>query len=176
GGAGPGGARYRRTGPRRHRRRAAAGGAPVVQSRGGGGRRPHPGRGAQELPAQLRRILRSAPVQRGRLRRRHRDPPAGADRAVRRRAAVPDGKAAAVPVPRRDSRRRSGADPAVFVRGAGRRHGAGEPVRLEHRGRQVGLPPPAGGAAVGASPGGLHVYVGRPRRVVHRPGSGRPGA
>jgi NAD+ synthase (glutamine-hydrolysing) len=36
------------------------------------------------------------------------------------------------------------------------------------------LPPPAGQPAVGALPGGLPVHLGRPRRVDHRHGLGRP--
>ncbi|KAG0772321.1 hypothetical protein G6F22_015836 [Rhizopus arrhizus] len=163
GGAGPGGASHGRAGYRRHRRRAVARVAPAVQLCRGGRRRARAGRGAQELPAQLRRILRSPPIQRRRLRRRDRDPAVGRTGAVRPRAAVPDGKAAAVPGSRRNLRRRLGAHPAVLVRGAGRGDRAGEPVCLEHRRGQVRIPPSTGGAAVGPLPVGLYVHVGGAR-------------
>ena len=41
---------------------------------------------------------------------------------------------------------------------------------------KAGVPAPAGEPAFGALPGGLPVFVGRHRRVDHRPGLGRPGA
>ena len=76
----------------------------------------------------------------------------------------------------RDLRRRLGADSALELRGAGRRDGARQPVGIEHHDRQVGLPAPARQRAIGALPGGLPVFVGRPRRIDDRPRLGRPGA
>ena len=48
--------------------------------------------------------------------------------------------------------------PPSTLRGAGRRHGAGQPVGLEHHDRQGRLPAPARQPAVGALPGGLPVH------------------
>ncbi len=59
---------------------------------------------------------------------------------------------------------------------ARRRNGAVQPVGVEHHDRQIGLPARAGRGAVGALPGRVSVCVGRPGRIHHRPGLGRPGA
>ena len=159
------------------RRRAAARRPPPLQLRRGRLRRPRARRRAQDLPAELRRVLRGAPVQRRRHRARARGAPARRrDGAVRHRPAVQGDEPAAAEVPRRDLRGRVGADPAVELRRAGRRDGAGQPLGLEHHDRQVRLPAPARRPAVGALPRGLPVFVGRRRRVDHRPRLGRPGA
>ncbi len=159
------------------RRHAAGGGASAVQLRRGGGQRRHPGRGAEELPAELLGILRGAPVQRGGL-RTHRGPHLAARRhgAVRRGPAVRDREHPVLPFPCGNLRGRLGAGAAVVVRGAGRGHGAGEPVGVEYRHRQVRLPAPTGVAAVGALPGGLPVHL-RPARESPPPTwLGWPGA
>ena len=162
---------------RRRRRPAAARRPPALQLRRGRRARPRARRRAEDLPAELRRVLRGAPVQRRPTPRCATEVELlGGRRAVRRRPAVRGRRPAAAEVPRRDLRGRLGADPAVELRGAGRRDGAGQPVGLEHHDRQVRLPAPAGQPAVGALPRGLPVLVGRPRRVDHRPGLGRPGA
>src|SRR5471030_1377255 len=113
--AGPDCGRVGRLGHGRHRRHAAARGASVVQLRRGDRRRQNPGRGAEELFAQLRRVLRGAPVQRRRLRGRYGSGIAGRARAVWRGAAVPGGQSAAVQIPRRDLRGRVGAGAGVLV-------------------------------------------------------------
>ena len=77
-------------------------------------------------------------------------------------------------VPRRDLRGPVGADPALVVRGAGRRHAAAQPFGVERHRRQVGLPAWPGRVAIGALPGGVPVFVGGPGRIDHRPGLGRP--
>ena len=100
--------------------------------------------------------------------------PARPDRALRRGAAVRGHEPAALQVPRRDLRGPVGADPALVVRGAGRRHAAAQPVGVEHHRRQVGLPAWPGRVAIGALPGGVPVFVGGPGRIDHRPGLGRP--
>ena len=147
---------------------------PAVQLRGGGGERPPARGGAEDLSAELRRILRRPPVQRRRLRRRHGSDPVRPERALRRRPAVRTGGAAPVPLSRGDLRRRVGADPAVLLRRAGRRHRAGQSVGLQRPGRQGRLPPAAGGPAIGALHRRLPVHLGRHRRIDHRHGLGRP--
>ena len=104
-----------------------------------------------------------------------RDRPARPARALRHRAAVRVAVDPQLHPPRRDLRGRVGADPALDLRRAGRRHGAGQPVGVEHHDRQVGLPPPAGEPAVGALHRRLPLHLGRQRRVDHRPGVGRRG-
>ena len=162
----------------RHRRPAAARRPPALQLRRGRRRRPRPRRRAEDLPAELRRVLRGAPVQRRATTRcRARSTLARRRRAVRHRPALRGGRPAAaarshveicedvwVPIPPSSLRR------------AGRRDGARQPVGIEHHDRQGRLPAPARRAAVGALPRGLPVHVGRRRRVDHRPGLGRPGA
>ena len=103
-----------------------------------------------------------------------RSPPARPDRALRRGAAVRGHEPAALQVPRRDLRGPVGADPALVVRGAGRRHAAAQPVGVQRHRRQVGLPAWPGRIAIGALPGGVPVFVGGPGRIDHRPGLGRP--
>jgi NAD+ synthase (glutamine-hydrolysing) len=72
-------------------------------------------------------------------------------------------------------RRPLGADPALVLRGAGGRHGAGQPVGLEHHDRQGRLPPPAGQPAVAALHRRLPVHLGRARRIDDRRRLGRRG-
>ena len=88
-------ARPRRRGDRlgrgdRHRRPAAARRPPPLQLRGGGRQRPRPRRRAQDLPAELRRVLRGAPVPGRRHRAVDHGPPARRRRALRRRPDLRD--------------------------------------------------------------------------------------
>ncbi len=160
----------------RDRRAAAARRSAAVQLRGAGRRRPAARRGAEDLSAELRRVLRSAPVRRRRQRTVARDRSVRRARAVRCRPDLSVERAAAAQDPRRDLRRRLGAAAAVELRRAGRRDGARQPVRIEHHDRQIRLPASARGSAVGALPRGLPLLVGRHRRIDHRSGVGRPGA
>ncbi|VWX57738.1 hypothetical protein VARIO8X_120369 [Burkholderiales bacterium 8X] len=139
------------------------------------GRRPASRRHAQDLPAELWRVLRSPPVQRCRHRARQRDRPVRKPRSLRHRPDLRGRALAALQAACRDLRRRVGADPAFELRRARRRDRAGQPVGLEHHDRQVGLPASPGQPAVGALHRGLPVQLRRHRRVDHRPGLGRAG-
>ncbi len=88
GGAGAGAGRIRVLCRGGRGRAAAARGAFAVQLRGRRAPRPAARRGAQDLPAELRRVLRSAAVQPGRPCAGARDSPVRPGRALRRRAAV----------------------------------------------------------------------------------------
>ncbi len=97
---------------------AAAGQSPAVQLCGRGGRRARAGPGAEELPAELWRVLRIAPVLGRRMRRRRCDRTVRRAGAVRREPGVRGREPAAAALPRRDLRRRLGAGAAVLVRRA----------------------------------------------------------
>ena len=76
---------------------------------------------------------------------------------------------------RRDLRGRLGPDPPELVRRPGGRDRAGQPVGLQHHGRQVRLPSPAVGLTVGARDRRIPVHGGGDRRVHDRSGLGRTG-
>ena len=135
-------------------------------------------RRAQDLPAELPRVLRSAPVQpRPTTRAVARGRRSPARRAVRHRPALHAPRTSRcctlhveicedlwVPIP-----------PSSLAALAGR-DGARQPVGVEHHDRQGRLPAPARRPAVGALPGRLPLHLGGRRRIDHRPGLGRPGA
>ena len=156
-------------------RRAAAGRRPALQLRRGAVARADPGRRAQDLPAQLPRVLRAAPVHAGRLLRPRR-------RSARCGSEVPFGTrllfqadeqpllAFAVeicedlwtPIP-----------PSSFAALAG----ATVLVNLSASNVTVGKDDyraAAGGQPVGALHRRLPVLRRRLRRIDHRPGLGRP--
>ena len=131
----------------------------------------------QELPAQLPRVLRGAPVPR---RARVRSATASSCSGRRSRsAATCSSRAADLPglrAPRRDLRGRLDAAPAEHLRRAGGRDRAREPVGEQHHDRQGRLPAHAVHGAVRAHDRGLHLH-GRGRgRVDDRPRVGRAGA
>ena len=163
----------RRAHPGAGGRRAPAPPAPDLQLRGRRPPRAGAGRGAEDLPAELPRVLRAPPA-RGRRRRGRHDAAARRGRAVRLRPAL-----------RRRRRRRPGGarrglrghvrpDPAERRGGAGRGDGAGEPLGQPHHGRARRRPPAPGPVGLGTLLGGLRLRRGRRRGVDHRGLVGRP--
>ena len=130
--------------------RAAPGPRPALQQRRRHPSRRHPGRGAQDLPAELPRVLREAPFRLGRQRARAGNQARRPDRAVRHRPAVPLDRQRADHLPCRDLRGHLGAGAAVEPRRPRRRRSAGEPLGQQHHHRQGRDAPPAVRQPVGA--------------------------
>ena len=155
---------------RRRGRDAARSRPSAVQLRGDHQSRTHSRRGAENLSAQLSRILRAAAVSPGRQCAPHRD------RTLRAKprfhsAAGCSFKPSDIPaltLPRRDLRGPVGADSAVVARGAGRRDRAAQSFGLQYHRRQGRLSPRSGREPIGAMPRGVSLFGGRPRRIDHR--------
>ena len=134
-----------------------------------------PRRGAEELPAELPRVLREALVRPGR-------DMAGQEVAIAGRT-VPFGpdllfaadRPARLRRPRRDLRGLLGADPALLRRRAGRRHDPRQPLGLQHHHRQGRRAAHALPVAVGPRGRGLSLLRRRAGREHHRPRLGRAG-
>ena len=159
------------------RRAAAARRRPAVQLRRRGAPRPRSRRGAEELPAQLPRVLREAAVRAGRagavatsIRLLGQDVPFGAACCSRRSTSpgfvlhLEICEDLWVPLP-----------PSTLGV-ARRRDGDRQPLGQRHHRRQGRLPPPALRLAVGEVRGRLSLLGRGPRRVDDRPRLGRPRA
>ena len=149
--------------------------APALQLRGRDPPGPDPRRRTQVAPAELPRVLRAAPLRLGRrpagggvITVCGQDVPFGHDLLFRATRRARPGAA------RGDLRGHVGAGPAERRRGAGRRDGAREPLRLpDHGGARRG-PAAAGPLGVGPLPRGVPLRRRRAGGVEHRPVVGRP--
>ena len=131
--------------------------------------------GAEELPAELPRVLREALVRPRPRHRRGQHPGRRAGGAVRAGPDLRRRRPRRLRAARRDLRGLLGRDPALDRGGAGRRHDPRQPVGLEHHHRQVRRAPPALPLAVGPRRRGLRLFGGRAGREHHRPRLGRAG-
>ena len=154
--------------PLRHARRA-------LQQRGGDPPRPGARRRAQDLPAQLPRVLREAALRHAAPAGGRRASPSARNGAVRHRPAVRRRRHAATSLPRRDLRGHLGADPA---RGYAALAGAKVLANLSASNITIGKAETRRllcRVAVGALPRRLPLHRRRRRRIHHRPRLGRPG-
>ena len=138
--------------------------------------RPDPGRRAQDLPAELPRVLRGAPVHPGRRRTcaRRSTCAASADVPFGSRLLFRAEQQPQLHVPRRDLRGRLGAHPALVLRRPGRRDGAAQPSASNIT---VGKADYRHSSCAGQSARCLAAYLysrRRPGRIDHRSGLGRP--
>ncbi len=157
------------------RRRSAQDAWPALQHRGRRASRRDRRRGAQDLPAELSRVLRETTFRIGRQRARERDRACGPESAVRYRPVVPLDRHRAHDFPCRDLRRHLGPRAAVEPGGPGGRRAAGQPVGQQHHHRQGRVAPAAVRQPVGARECGLRLFGVGPRRIDNRSGMGRPG-
>ncbi len=129
----------------------------------------------EKLPPQLPRILREALV---RPRPRHGgngDRRRGEHRPLRHRPRLRFTAHSSLQAVRRNLRGPVGREPALHHGRPGRRHGTGEPFRIQYRHRQVGRAPHALPRAKQPHRLGLYLFRRRARREHHRPCLGRPG-
>ena len=165
----------RRADPGAGDRRARAAWAPAVQLRARDRQREPAGRGAQELPAQLPRILREAAVHpRAELPRARRDL-GGPRSSFRHRSDLRRGQPARLHLRDRDLRGFLGAAAAGHARGDGGRDDPHQPVRLARHHRACERPAPA--LRLQLQPGHVRLclFGERARREHHRPRVGRAG-
>ena len=131
---------------------------------------------AENLPAELSRILRAAAFHLGRRHRRAVDHGRRARGAVRHRSAVRRRGQGGFHLPCRDLRGSCGCRSRRAPRAAiGRRRDPAQPVGQQHHDRQSADAPPAVRLAIGALHRRLCLFRGRRRRVDDRPRLGRPG-
>ena len=146
---------------------------PAVQLRGGDRARRDPGRGAQDVSAELPRILRKALVQqrRGAERADHRDRRPGS--AVRYRPDLCRQRPRALHLPCRDLRGLLVPYPALHGGCAGGGAGVLQPFRLQCRDRQVARARDVVGGTIGARGVRLCLFRRRAGRKHDRPCLGR---
>ncbi len=161
-------------GARGRGRRADPGRAVRSRLRGGDASRRHPRRRAQDLPAQLSRVLREASVRHVDRRGGRPDHACRRNRAVRRRSLLRSQRCPWLHPRRRDLRGHVGPDPAFDLRRPRRRQHHREPFGFQHHDRQGGRARHAVPVAIGAGIMRLHLRRRRLWRVHDRHRLGRP--